>query len=418
MSQARALQYNELPQGASGAPVAAYAAAPSGVGMGYHGMPMGAAPVLAANEMVFDGVVNTASLPPLELQQMWAKPQEGPVGGQLATTGIRAAGGLSGLAQGTATAAKILGKNTVPGFAAITAGFDAWGGARDRKEGMAQMTQMYAPVIAEAMEKKLGRKVLSEEIDEKALREVAKDNKVLEQAVSAYDDGVWLKAGTGAASGMVGGGAFAAATAVAVPVLGFAAPVAGMAAAWVAGSLATKVFDTVTNTKDISETIHAKVVEVEQKQQSGQMLSAKDVFGLHAKMNGGIQKRMEDRFGTRDFDALKGEQQATLMGEYQKELPLMQQEAFLVNAGYMRASMVPFVSLNNISATMTTPNMQAGIPDTAPVMQVQTSGAQVEYMQPRAQAQGVAGGGGGYAANIVAQRAAANDAAFTLSQRG
>lgn len=414
MSHAHAHQFNALPQGAVGLPAAAYAAAPSGVGMGYQGLPMGAAPVVAANEMVFNPV-DTSYLPPAHLQWVQpAKKPEGPAGGQLATTGVRLAGTATGLATGTKVATKLLGETvgaSSGAMGAVTAGFDAWAGARDRKEAMGQMVEMYAPVIAEQMQKKLGRPITADEINEKALREVAKDNKVLGQALEAYDDGVTWKPAGGAASAVAGGLAFGA---IASGPVGWGVMAVGMGASLVASSLASKVFNGVFSSTDVSDTIHAKIAELEQMNKAGQPLSAKDVFSLHARMNGGIQKRMEAKFDTRNFDELSVEKQTSLMVEYQKEMPLMQQEAFLINAGHISPAMAAFTPLNAVAASINPTVMpEAAMPMTPPVMQVETSGAQVSYMQPRAQAQGM--NTGGFSANIAAQRAAvANDPAMTL----
>jgi hypothetical protein len=416
MSRTQAYQYDALPQGAMPQPSAVYAAATSGVGG--HDFPVAAKPVRAANEAMFSPV-NVDALPPQHVQ--WMQPAvkpEGAAGGDIGTAGVRLAGAATGLATGTKLATKALGETmgaSAGAVGAVSAGFDVWAGARDRKDAMGQMLEMYAPVIAQEREKELGRPLKPEELNEDALRRAAENNKVLEQAVKAYDGGVWRKPAITLASSVVGGAAAAqvgGALALATGPVGWVAGIGTMIAT---SMLANKVLTSVAGPQEVSDTIHAKVLELRQKTDAGEQLSAKDVFSLHARMNGSIQKRVHEKFGTRNFDELKVEQQAQVMGEYKNEMPLMQQEAFLVNAGFIRPEMTAFVPLNAVAASMQpTMSPEAELPMTPPITQVMSSGAQVEYMQPRQQSQ--AQSASGHAASVAAQRAQATNA-DTLNQR-
>lgn len=427
MSAARNLHYSDLPQGAQPSPVAVYDAAPSGMG-GANGMPIMAMPTIAANEQRFDVPVNTASLPPEYVQWMQPPAMEGAAGGQLGNLGVQVGSAVTGIAASTPKAMQMLGGaaskvvssgvgDVALGAGAggvITAGFDAWSGARDRKDAMVQMVQMYTPVIAEQMEEKLGRPVLKEEINEDALRLVAKDNKVIAEALQAYDDGVTTKplisgvsAGAGAVAGSTAGAALLTAAGLANPA-GWAVLAAGAAASIATGIVTGKALNTLVKPEDIKDTVHGKILELKEKADSGQGLSAKDVFSLHARMNGNIQTRMNDKFGERDFDKLSEDKQIQVMAEYKNEMPLMQQEAFLINNGYLRAEMAAFVPLNAVAASMVPTRLpEAALPMTPPVMQIETSGAQVAYMQPRALAQN-ASNDGAFAASLASQRAGAD----------
>ncbi len=399
MSQTQAV-YGGLPVGAGAAASASYPASVSAAG-GY-GIPMGSLP--------YYNSVNTSVLPPNYGYVM--NPALRPAraaGGALVDAGIGVAGAAANIGLMNRAATEVLGAAVGPVGGVVTAGVGMVSGSRTRKNGIADMIEGYREVVAN----QLG--VSPETVDEKALREAAKKNEVLAQALEAYDDGARLKpviTGVGAVTGLAAGAAATAALALTGP-LGIVAGIGG----GILTSMATdKVLNGVMGTQDLQTTVHAKVAELKGKLEAGEYLSPKDVFSVHVRMNGKMAVQIKELCG-KEFHELDAEGQAKAMFYYKELTEMATQEAYLVNSGAIKPEMIPFIPLNTIAATMQPVMMpQAITPMTPPIVQdvpttrIAANDASVEPMQARAQ------GMGGFAAKVNAERAAAANQPYFIQQ--
>lgn len=382
-------------------PAASYPAAVSGVGA--QGVPM--------QNLPYYNAVNTSVLPPNYgyVMQPAFRPARA-AGGAMVNVGAQLGGAAANMALMGKTASHALGEAVGPVGGVVTAGVGMFTGSRDRKNGVADMIEGYREVVAN----QLG--ISPETVDEKALREAAKNNDVLAQALEAYDDGARLKPAINGVSSVVGlaaGAAGAAALGLATGPLGL---IAGLGGGMLASSATEKVLGGVTNAQDLEKTVHGKVIELKGKLEAGEYLSPKDIFAVHVRMNGKMGAQIKELVG-KEFHELDAEGQAKAMFYYKELTDLATQEAYLVNSGAIKPEMVPFIPLNTIAATMQPQMMPlAATPMTPPVMQdvpstrIAASGASIEPMQSGRRL------GAGFAANVDAQRAAAANQGQFLQQ--
>lgn len=213
-----------------------------------------------------------------------------------------------------AQSSKLLGPVGLVAAPAAVA-LNAVNSGREANRGMEGLQEQFRDQVAA----QLG--IDPSQVNEEALRKAAEKNPVLKQSIDAFDGMRTVSPMKATASLGTGIGSFALGTMLAAP-LGFAAPIGGMAASYLASTLCDKAADSLAANAGVvppENTACGKIAGINAKLQAGEHISSRDVFKVFAKVDPELGKLIEDRAGT-DADNVNAVQLQHIMEKYHPNL--------------------------------------------------------------------------------------------------
>ncbi len=224
-----------------------------------------------------------------------------------------------------------LGKAAGPAGAVLSAGFSTVRGNMEAHRDIDSLLELYK----EKVSLQLGKP--AEQVSEKDLRAVAgryPEYRGLRNALETIDARhakTPVRSLVGASAALAGGAVGAIAGG------GFASLATGMAGSVAASAAADKMFMAVTGDGE-EHSAYVKLKDLEAKVQSGEGVSAMDMFAYHVSQDEGLARQIETRMGDR-FDDLSDEKKArAMLRDHPMESKLAEFEAYLMNTGQLQAA--------------------------------------------------------------------------------
>lgn len=218
-------------------------------------------------------------------------------------------------------------------------GLNALNSGREATRGMDAIKEQYREPVAAA----LG--IDPSAVNEAAIRKAAENIPALKQSVDAFDGLRTVSPIKATANLGTGIGSFALGTMLAAP-LGFAAPIGGMAASYLASTLTDKAADALAANAGVVSPEHtacAKISDINAKLQNGEHISPRDVFIVFAKCDPELNRLVVDRAGV-EPDQVNAVQLQHIMEKYHPNLAKScQYLAEKINSGEKKPEILAFI---------------------------------------------------------------------------